>query len=102
MCSDKKIVFPVHPLKDWSRNLIAQSIQFSLEDMDLIRERRQEPNRLGFGYQLAFVRLANCFLVQQPFEIQQDVLMCVSFYLQIPSGFIHEYGTRHYWICLPT
>ena len=36
MCSDKKIVFPVHPLKDWSRNLIAQSIQFSLEDMNLI------------------------------------------------------------------
>jgi len=102
MCSDKKIVFTVHPLEDWSCNLIAQSIQFSLEDMDLIRERRQEPNRLGFGYQLAFVRLANCFLVQQPFEIQQDVLMCVSFYLQIPSGFIHEYGTRHYWICLPT
>jgi len=94
MCSDKKIVFPVHPLKDWSRNLIAQSIQFSLEDIDLIRERRQEPNRLGFGYQLAFVRLANRFPVQQPFEIQQDVLMCVSFYLQIPSGFIHEYGMR--------
>lgn len=48
MCSDKKMVFPVHPLKDWNRNLIAQSIQFSLEDMDLIRERRQEPNDYGW------------------------------------------------------
>ena len=38
--------------------------------------------------------MANRFPVQQPFEIQQDVLMCVSFYLQIPSGFIHEYGMR--------
>ncbi len=66
MCSDKKIIFPAHPLKDWSRNLIAQSIQFSMEDMDLIRERRQEPNRLGFGYQLAFVRLANRFRGLKP------------------------------------
>jgi len=46
----------------FSRSEIVREANFSPEDMAEIQERRQEHTRLGFAYQLAFVRLTHRFL----------------------------------------
>ena len=48
--------------------------RFNSDDITQIRRCRQEHNRLGFGYQLAFVRLLNQIPTQTPFEVINDIL----------------------------
>ena len=55
------------------------------EDFQEIRKRRRPYNRLGFAYQLAFVRLVNRVPMQQPFEIVDEILTCVSVQIDIPT-----------------
>ncbi|OPY73908.1 MAG: Tn3 transposase DDE domain protein [Syntrophorhabdus sp. PtaU1.Bin002] len=49
---------------------------------------------MGFGYQLAFVRLLNRFPNQQPLEVIDDMLSYVSVQLGIPIENISEYSKR--------
>ena len=65
--------------------------KFSSDDLAQIGNCRQEHNRLGFGYQLAFVRLLNRFPAQVPFEVLKDILAYVSIQLTIPSENIDSY-----------
>ncbi len=48
----------------------------ALTDADLVQigRRRRPQNRLGFAYQLAFVRLLNRFPRQQDFEVLDDLV----------------------------
>ena len=59
-----------------------------------IQERRQEHTRLGFAYQLAFVRLAHRFPAQQPLEIIDELLTYVGIQLDIPTENIESYQQR--------
>lgn len=68
--------------------------RFNPEDLTQIRKCRQEQNRLGFGYQLAFVRLLNRFPTQIPFEVINDILAYVSIQLNIPSEKLDAYNQR--------
>jgi TnpA family transposase len=68
--------------------------KFSSDDILQIGNCRQEHNRLGFGYQLAFVRLLNRFPTQIPFEVTNDILAYVSIQLNIPSKKISAYNQR--------
>jgi len=68
--------------------------KFSSDDLVQIGNCRQEHNRLGFGYQLAFVRLLNRFPTQVPFELLNDILAYVSIQLCIPSESIDAYNQR--------
>ncbi len=68
--------------------------QFTKKDTDRIFQCRRQHNRLGFGYQIAFVRLANRFPIQQPFEIVTEILTYVSVQLSIPSTAIGVYSKR--------
>ena len=68
--------------------------QFNTKDIEQITKCRQQHNRLGFGYQLAFVRLANRFPSQQPFEVLEDILTFASIQLSIPSKVINYYAQR--------
>ena len=45
----------------FSHEQIIRHAQFTPEDRAEIQQRRRDNNRLGFAYQLAFVRLANRF-----------------------------------------
>lgn len=53
----------------FSHEELLSDARFKLEDIAETRQRRQDNNRLGFAYQLAFVRLTNRLPVQQPLEI---------------------------------
>jgi TnpA family transposase len=48
------------------------------EDLKRINQCRRQHNKLGFCYQLSFVKLLNRFPVQQPFEATEDILNYVS------------------------
>ena len=62
----------------FSHEQLVRRAKFRTEDFEVINTRRRAHNRLGFAYQLAFVRLANRFPTQQPFEVVEDILTFVS------------------------
>ena len=69
--------------------------QFDPDDLQLINQRRRPRNRLGFAYQLAFVRLYNRFPVQSPaFEVDEALLMFVSIQLGLDTNLIQAYTSR--------
>ncbi len=67
---------------------------FNGTDIELIQKCRRDHNRLGFGYQLAFVRILNRFPIKSPFEILEDILTYTSVQLCIPKEKIHLYYGR--------
>lgn len=67
---------------------------FNTNDIEQINQCRYQHNRLGFGYQLAFVKLSNRFPTQNPFEIVDEVIVYTSIQLGIPSEAIDEYAKR--------
>ena len=68
--------------------------KFTAEDLAEINLRRRPHNRLGFAYQLAFVRLTNRFPTQQPFEVESEILTFISVQLDIPAHLIQIYAQR--------
>ena len=82
-------------MKKFSQQQLVEIGQLSAEDMDEVNRRRQPYTRLGFAYQLSFVRLLNRFPSQMPsFEIEEELLTFISIQLDIPSELIHEYTSR--------
>ena len=79
---------------EFSHEQILRVAQFSAEDLAEIQQRRRAHNQLGFAYQLAFVRVANRFPVQQPLEIDEKLLTFVSVQLAIPAQLIQVYTQR--------
>jgi hypothetical protein len=80
-------------LTDMHEQLLQQA-QFSPEDIARIMQCRGEHNRLGFAYQLAFVRSLNRFPIQEPLEIEEDIVAFTSIQLNIDEGQIEQYGKR--------
>ncbi len=62
--------------------------------MTCIAQCRGDQNRLGFAYQLAFVKLFNRFPAQEPLEIQEDLLTFASIQLSLDLQYIEPYGNR--------
>lgn len=83
----------MRPLNFTIEQLVNQA-QITQEDLVEINLCRRQHNRLGFGYQLSFVKLLNRFPVQQPFEIVDNILDYVSVQLTIPATSIHSYVQR--------
>lgn len=75
------------------QQLLSQG-RFSAEDLAYITQCRGEHNRLGFAYQLAFVRLLNRFPTQEPLEIIEDIIAFTSVQLKIGDHHIEQYGKR--------
>ena len=69
----------------FSHEQLLRLAKLNTEDLKEIRKRRRPYNRLGFAYQLAFVRLANRFPMQRPFEIVDEILTFVSVQIDIPT-----------------
>ena len=64
------------------------------EDLNRINQCRRKHNKLGFGYQLSYVKIMNCFPVQLPFEVVDDILNYTSVQLGIPPNVISSYSQR--------
>ena len=78
----------------YTRDGLTQEARLTAEDLEQIRQRRRDYNRLGFAYQLAFVRLLNRFPSQQPFEVIDEILTYVSIQLSISTALITQYTKR--------
>ena len=78
----------------FSHAQIVAHTQFTDEDLNLIEKRREAITRLGFAYQLAFVKIAQRFPARDPFELEPNLLTYISLQLDIPSDMINAYGLR--------
>ncbi|WP_343400669.1 DUF4158 domain-containing protein [Promineifilum sp.] len=78
----------------FSHEELLRDAKFKPEDIAEIHQRRRDNNRLGFAYQLAFVRLTNRLPAQQPLEILDELLTYVAVQLDIPGPAIAEYQQR--------
>jgi hypothetical protein len=78
----------------FSNAQIVANAQFSAEDIVLIERRREPATRLGFAYQLAFVKIAHRYPIREPFEIEPRLLAYISLQLNISSDVIQSYGLR--------
>ena len=58
----------------FSRQQLKRAAALNREDLRQIGKCRRPHNRLGFAYQVAFVRLFNHFPQQQPFEVLDELV----------------------------
>ncbi len=77
-----------------SHERIVREGQLTAEDIGIIKQRRLPSTRLGFAYQLVYVRLVNYFPAQQPMEIEEDLLTYVALQLGIQKEEIERYQQR--------
>jgi TnpA family transposase len=72
----------------------------SLNEVDLVEVEkcRRGHNRLGFAYQVGFVRLFNRFPAQQPLEICDELLSFVAMQLNIDATGIDGYAARQHTV----
>jgi hypothetical protein len=78
----------------YSREQLMSHAKLTVSDIGQINQCRRDYNRLGFGYQIGFVRLNNRFPTQQPFEIIDDLLTFIGVQLQIDTNEIAQYQRR--------
>ena len=78
----------------FSRAKLISNAHLSRADLEQIQVCRQDTTRLGFGYQLGFVRLTNRFPEQQPLEINEELLIYIGAQLEIPAAKIDTYTNR--------
>ena len=64
------------------------------DDLEAVRQCRRPHNRLGFAYQVRFVRLFNRLPAQQPLEIVEELLAYISAQVDLPADLIHVYHSR--------
>jgi len=80
--------------KDSKRQELIDKASLTSEDMEQINHCRRNYNRLGFAYQVGFVRLLNQFPTPNPFEIIDELLTFTSVQLQISESDINQYAQR--------
>lgn len=79
---------------EFSHEHLVNIAQFNSEDVVQVNQCRRQHNKLGFGYQLAFVKLLNRFPNYSPFELLDSVLSFTSIQLSIPPESIQPYTQR--------
>jgi TnpA family transposase len=76
----------------FSRGQMVREATLTEDDLAEIAKCRRDHNRLGFAYQVGFVRLFNRFPAQQPLEICDEVLHFVSLQVGIDETRIADYA----------
>ena len=79
---------------DISRPRLIRDASFLEANRDEIAQRRGAHNRLGFAYQIAFVRVLGRFPRQAPLEIDGEILRFAALQLRLPPETIHAYAER--------
>ena len=80
--------------RNYSREELIRLATLTPSDIEQINQCRMDYNRLGFGYQIGFVRLENFFPKQQSLDIIPDLLIFISVQLQIDKSLITQYQKR--------
>jgi TnpA family transposase len=78
----------------YPRVLINDRAAFSAADLELIAGCRGPHNRLGFAYQLAFVRLTGRLPKQDAIEVLEDLLAFVAAELEADPRDLRDYARR--------
>jgi TnpA family transposase len=78
----------------YPREIIAARVQFTPADHTQIARCRGDHNRLGFAYQMGFVRLTGRFPMSQPFELLDDLLAFVAGEVALEPTAIQAYAQR--------
>ena len=76
----------------FSRGQLVREATLTEDDLAEIAKCRRDHNRLGFAYQVGFVRLFNRFPAQQPLEISDELLHFVSLQVGIDEARIADYA----------
>jgi hypothetical protein len=78
----------------FSRGQLIREASLTETDLVEIAKCRRDHNRLGFAYQIGFVRLFNRFPDQQPLEVCDELLSFVAAQLNIDATSLEEYAAR--------
>ena len=78
----------------YPRDLIVDRVRFTPADHTQIAHCRGAHNRLGFAYQLGFLRLTGRFPAQQPLELLNDLLVFVAQEVALDPVLIQDYAQR--------
>jgi TnpA family transposase len=73
---------------------IIQTATITDEEKVLIYKCRGDQNRLGFCYQMMFVKVFNRFPIQVPLEMQDQILTFASLQMSMPTEDIQTYKKR--------
>jgi len=80
--------------RKYSQQDLIQHATLTEKDIDQIKRCRRSHNRIGFAYQIGFVRLKNRFPTQQPLEIALDLANYAGVQLNIEPDEIYRYALR--------
>jgi hypothetical protein len=78
----------------FSRDQLKRAASLTEEDFVQLGRCRRPHNRLGFAYQVAFVRLFDRFPQQQPFELFEELVCFSAAQLGLDAGLIEFYRRR--------
>jgi hypothetical protein len=78
----------------YPRDLIADRVRFTSADQAQIAHCRGAHNRLGFAYQLGFLRLTGRFPAQPPLELLDALLVFVASEVARDPVLIQDYAQR--------
>ena len=79
---------------EYSHEQLVRDGQFTEEDLQEIRLRRHSYTKLGYAYQLAFIKILNRLPQQEPLEINNEILSFVSIQLRLTNTHIERYQLR--------
>jgi len=79
---------------EYTQQQLAQDAALTDADMVQINRRRGDHNRLGFAYQLGFVRLFNRLPPQEAFEVVDELLIYISIQVELAPSLITDYQQR--------
>ena len=76
----------------YSRRQLIKQASLTEDDFEQVKRRRRPENKLGFAYQIGFVRLHNRFPAQQPLEVIDELLAYTAIQIDIEADLIHDYS----------
>jgi len=79
-------------LLSFSRGQLVREASLTEADLAEVAKCRRDHNRLGFAYQVGFVRLFHRFPAQQPLEVCDELLNFVALQLGIDAARIADYA----------
>jgi len=91
---DKRTFFWFMNISCYAKQQLSQDAALTDDDMVQIQQRRRDYNRLGFAYQLGFVRLFNRLSPQEMFEVVDELLAYISIQVELPANLIVDYQQR--------